>query len=150
MTRLELNIDIRASQETVFDLLADLHGYERWLPPAADYDGTSEISPPPVAVGTTYTEWSRSGVRHGLVTILDRPRVIAFHQPLTLRPHTAGTIDTTVTLSVEAHGNETRVTRLVDLELPWQLTPLRAVVIGRYRSESERMLQKLKAYAEAE
>ena len=149
MTRLELHVDISASPETVFDLLADLHGYGRWLPPAPDYAGTSEISSPPVAVGTTYRELSRAGVRHGVVTILDRPRIIAFHQPMTLRPRVAGTIDTTVTLVVEARGDGARVTRTVDLDLPGQLVPVRGIVIGRYRGESERMLWALKTFAEA-
>lgn len=149
MIRIELQVDIRASQERVFDLLADLHGYSRWLPPAADYNGTSEISPPPVTVGTSYREVSRSGVRTGTVTELDRPRLIAFHQPMVLRPRVAGTIDTTVTLSLVTRGDGTRVTRLIELDLPPQLLPLRSVVIGRYSSESGRMLQALKAAAES-
>ena len=86
MTTIERQVDIAASPEVVFDLVADLHDYGRWLPSAGDYEGTSEISPPPVAVGTTYVEHSRQGVRHGIVIALARPDVIAFRQPMTLRP----------------------------------------------------------------
>ena len=60
MTTIDLQVDIAASPEVVFDLVADLHDYGRWLPSTGDYEGTSEISPPPVAVGTTYVEHSRS------------------------------------------------------------------------------------------
>jgi carbon monoxide dehydrogenase subunit G len=148
MTHIECHTDIEASQEIVFDLLSDLHGYERWLPATADYQGTSEISPPPVTVGTTYVEYSGQGVRHGIVTVLDRPNVIAFRQPMTLRPRLAGTIESTVTLSVARRGAGARVTRTVELGLPWQLAPLRSLVIGRYTRESERMLRALKTYAE--
>jgi carbon monoxide dehydrogenase subunit G len=148
MTHIESHTDVDASQETVFDLLSDLHGYDRWLPAAGDYEGTSEISPPPVAVGTTYVEHSGRGVRHGIVTVLDRPNVIAFRQPMTLRPRLAGTIESTVTLSVARRGDGARVTRTVELGLPWQLALLRSLVIGRYSRESERMLHALKAYAE--
>ena len=148
MAHIECRTDVDASQETVFDLLSDLHGYHRWLPVAADYEGTSEISPAPVAVGTSYVERSASGVRRGIVTMLDRPGRITFRQPMTLRPRLAGTIDSTVTMSVAVHGRGARVTRTVDLRLPWQLAIVRPVVVGRYRRESERMLHALKTYAE--
>ena len=100
MTTIEQQVDITASPEVVFDLIADLHEYGRWLPSAGDYEGTSEISPPPVAVGTTYVEHSRTGVRHGVVIALARPDVVAFRQPMTLRPRSLGTIASTVTMSV--------------------------------------------------
>ena len=148
MTAIERHVDIAASPEVVFDLVCDLHGYGRWLPVAADYEGTSEVSPPPVTVGTTYVERSRRGVRHGVVIALARPDVVAFRQPMTLRPRLAGTIDCTVTMSVSANAVGARVTRTVELGLPRRLAPLRSIVVGRYARESERMLRALKAFAE--
>ena len=148
MTTLERHIDIAASPEVVFDLIADLHDYGRWLPSAGDYEGTSEIAPPPVAVGTTYVEHSRQGVRHGIVIALARPDVIAFRQPMTLRPGLAGTIDSTVSMSVAATATGARVTRTVELGIPKRLAVARSVIVGRYAHESERMLRALKAHAE--
>ena len=148
MTTIERHVDIAASPEVVFDLICDLHGYDRWLPSVGDYEGTSEISPPPVAVGTTYVEHSRQGVRHGIVIALARPDVVAFRQPMTLRPRLAGTIDSTVTMSVSATAVGARVTRTVELGIPRRLAFLRSVVVGRYARESERMLAALKAAAE--
>lgn len=148
MTTIERHVDIAASPEVVFDLICDLHGYDRWLPSVGDYEGTSEISPRPVAVGTTYVEHSRQGVRHGIVIALARPDVVAFRQPMTLRPRLAGTIDNTVTMSVSATAVGARVTRTVELGIPRRLALLRSVVVGRYAGESERMLAALKAAAE--
>lgn len=148
MTTIERHVDIAASPEVVFDLICDLHGYDRWLPSVGDYEGTSEISPAPVAVGTTYVEHSRQGVRHGIVIALARPDVVAFRQPMTLRPRLAGTIDSTVTMSVSATAVGARVTRTVELGIPRRLALLRSVVVGRYAGESERMLAALKAAAE--
>lgn len=148
MTTIDLQVDIAASPEVVFDLVSDLHHYGRWLPATGDYEGTSEISPPPVAVGTTYVEHSRTGVRRGVVIALARPDVVAFRQPMTLRPRMAGTIESTVTMSVSANAVGARVTRTVELGLPRRLTPVRSIVVGRYARESERMLRLLKAYAE--
>ena len=149
MTRIERLVDIAASPEVVFDLIADLHEYRRWLPTAGDYEGTSEISPPPVAVGTTYVEHSRTGVRHGLVIALARPDVVAFRQPMTLRPRSLGTIASTVTMSVSANSVGARVTRTIELGIPRRLKLVSSTIVGRYARESERMLRRLKVYAEA-
>ena len=148
MTTIERRIEIAATPEAVFDLVSDLHGYGRWLPSAGDYEGTSEISPPPVAVGTTYVEPSRRGVRRGTVVELVRPEIVAFHQPMTLRPRLAGTIDSTVTMSVAATAAGARVTRSVELVIPGRLALARGLIVSRYGRESERMLEALRAAAE--
>ena len=36
MTTIERHVDIAAAPEVVFDLIADLHGYGRWLPSSGD------------------------------------------------------------------------------------------------------------------
>ncbi|GAA1805270.1 SRPBCC family protein [Agromyces neolithicus] len=148
MTKIERQIDITASPEVVFDLIVDLHDYRRWLPSAGDYEGTSEISPPPVAVGTTYVEHSRAGVRHGVVIALARPDVVAFEQPMTLRPRSLGTIASTVSMSFAATATGVRVMRTVELGIPRRLKFVRWTIVGRYARESERMLRALKSYAE--
>lgn len=148
MTTIERRIDIAASPEVLFDLVCDLHAYDRWLPSAGDYEGTSEISPPPVAVGTSYVEHSRRGVRRGTVIALARPDVMAFRQPMTLRPRFLGTIESTVSMSFAATATGTRVTRTVELGLPRRLAPVRSLIAGRYAAEGERMLGALKSYAE--
>ena len=148
MTSIERHVDIAASPEVVFDLICDLHGYGRWLPPSVDYGGTSQISPPPVAVGTTYVEHSGRGVRRGIVIALARPDVVAFRQPMTLRPRLLGTIESTVSMSVAATAVGARVTRTVELGVPRRLSLVRSLVVGRYAHEGERMLHALKTYAE--
>jgi len=152
MATIERHEDVNASRRRVFELIADLHGYGRWLPSSGDYRGTSEISQPPVRVGTTYRETSPSGVRTGVVTAIDPPSEVVFHQPMVLRPRFAGTIDSTVTMRVsapDADSGTVRVTRLVELGIPRRLVLLRAIVVRRYGSESERMLRALKSFAEA-
>ena len=148
MTSIERHIDIAASPEVVFDLICDLHGYDRWLPSDGDYEGTSEISPGPVATGTTYVERSRRGVRRGIVIALARPDVVAFRQPMTLRPRLLGTIESTVSMSFAPTATGVRVTRTVELGVPRRLSLVRSLVVGRYARESERMLTALKAFAE--
>ena len=145
---IERHVDIASPVDAVFALICDLHDYVRWLPSAGDYEGTTEISPPPVTVGTTYVEHGRRGVRRGRVVALERPTRVVFRQPMTLRPRLAGTLDSTVTMSVAATPVGSRVTRTVELGIPTRLALVRSLIVGRYVRESERMLHALKAFAE--
>jgi hypothetical protein len=68
---------------------------------------------------------------------------------MTLRPRSLGTIASTVTMSVSANAVGARVTRTIELGIPRRLKFVRSTIVGRYARESERMLRRLKAYAEA-
>lgn len=92
MVTLKFEADIAASAERVFALLADLRGYDRWLPGSRAFHGTVAISGGPIAVGTTYVEPGPLGTRHGLVTEMDRPTRLTFEQPMTLKPRFTGVI----------------------------------------------------------
>ncbi len=43
---------IEGSLETIFDLIADMPNYDRWLPGSDAFGGTKYISPYPVRLGT--------------------------------------------------------------------------------------------------
>jgi hypothetical protein len=133
----------------VFDAIVDLRGYGRWLDSSADYSGTTEISTDPVAAGTTYVERSGVGVRRGTVTELLPPFLVTFDQPMALRPTLFGVIDIRVTYSLTPSREGVRLDRLVTVELPWQLKLAAPLVVARFRKESERTVQALKAFVEA-
>jgi uncharacterized protein YndB with AHSA1/START domain len=149
MTTILLVIEVDAPAERVFDVLVDLRGYGRWLGPSGEYAGTTEISSDPVTVGTTYVEPSRSGVRRGTVTELDAPTHVVFHQPMTMRPRLFGVIDIEAAYTVTTTTGTTRVERVVRVGLPWQLKPVAPLVLARFRRESRRTVQALKAFVEA-
>jgi uncharacterized protein YndB with AHSA1/START domain len=138
--------DIPAPAETVFDVLVDLRGYDRWLSTSADYAGTTEISTDPVAAGTTYVEPSRLGVRRGTVTELVAPTRVSFHQPMTLRPRLFGVIDIQAAFSLTPMPGGVRVERVVTVTLPWQVRPVAPLVLARFRRESARMMAALKTH----
>ncbi len=56
MVELRFETDVGASADDVFSLLADLRGYDPWLPRSSAFHGTSTISDGPIGVGTTYVE----------------------------------------------------------------------------------------------
>lgn len=54
---------INGSPEVIFDLIADMPNYGRWLPGSQALGGTTEVSPYPVRLGTTYLDAGPAGQR---------------------------------------------------------------------------------------
>jgi uncharacterized protein YndB with AHSA1/START domain len=148
MTEIGCEADIRCPAETIFDVIIDFRGQDRWLTRSSAFHGTTEISSDPVTLGTTYREPGPFGVRHGEVTEFERPVKITFHQPMTMRLH-AGTVDVTMRYTLTPGTGSARVTRVVTLGIPWSLRLVQPVLVRAFRTESRRTLIALKAYADA-
>ena len=147
MTEIPAEADIRCPAETIFDVIVDFRGQDRWLKPSSSYHGTVEVSSDPVMLGTTYREPGPFGVRHGRVTEFERPTAITFHQPMTMRLR-AGTVDVVMRYTLTPVDGITRVRRLVTLGIPRSLKLVQPVLIRAFRTESRRTLLALKAYAD--
>lgn len=147
MIELASQADIRCSAETIFDLIIDFGGQDRWLTKSSAFHGTNEISSNPVSLGTTYREPGPFGVRHGEVTEFERPTRITFHQPMTLKLH-SGILDATVRYTLTPGSSSTHVRRVVTLGVPWPLKLFQPLVAREFRVESSRTLLALKAYAD--
>lgn len=76
---------IEASPEAIFDLIADMPSYGRWLPGSQAFGGTTQVQPYPVQLGTTYLDAGPAGQRPGSVTASDPPKRIAFHHTMLLK-----------------------------------------------------------------
>lgn len=139
--------DIGCPAETIFDLITDFKGQDRWLTGSSAFHGTTGISSDRVVLGTTYREPGPLGVRNGTVTEFERPGKITFHQPMTMRLHT-GTVDITLRYTLTPAGRSTHVTRVVTIGIPWSLKVIQPVIIRAFRVESGRTLMALKAYAD--
>lgn len=139
---------IRASAERVYDLLADLRGYDRWLPRSAAFHGTTRISEGPVRVGTTYVETSPAGTRRGIVTSMSRPVRLDFEQPMTLRPRLLGRIGIELSHVLTPGEGGVYVLRRLQLAPNGLVGLLMPRVIKAFRAENERMLDMLAAAAE--
>jgi len=150
MVELPFETEIHSSADTIFQLITDLRGYDRWLSSSAAYAGTTEISTDPIELGTTYVESSPSGTRHGTVTELDPPTRVTFHQPMTMKPRLLGVIDIHATYTLTPTAAGVHVARLVTLTLPWPLKLLQPLVLRPFRQENERTMEALKSFAEAQ
>jgi uncharacterized protein YndB with AHSA1/START domain len=144
---------IESSPETIFDLIADMPHYGRWLPGSDAFGETTEVTPYPVRLGTTYLDGGPAGQRPGSVTEYDPPKRIAFHQTMLLKrgPLTAN-IDVNIRYTFEPVEHATNVTRALDLtiEMPAFLKLAEPLVLRAFRKENERLLAELKSYVEAQ
>jgi uncharacterized protein YndB with AHSA1/START domain len=146
-------VRIEGPPETIFDLIADMPNYGRWLPGSDAFGATTQVSPYPVRLGTTYLDAGPAGQRPGSVTGFDRPKVIAFHQTMLIKrgPLTAD-CDINIRCMLEADGSATTVTRALDLtiQIPGPLRLVAPLVASAFRKENARILAELKRYVEAQ
>jgi uncharacterized protein YndB with AHSA1/START domain len=138
---------IHCPAERVFDTVLDFEGQEHWLGTSSAFRGTTAVSSNPVTVGTTYREPGPLGVRNGTVTGLERPTLITFHQPMTLKLG-LGTIDVVLRLTLTPEGDSTHVRRLVTFTIPGPLRLVQPLIVLAFRRENARALYALKAHAD--
>jgi len=139
---------IQRSPDIVFATIADLSNYHTWLSESSSFSATTEVTPLPVGLGTTYVDRGKSGKRYGSVTEFDPPAHIAFHQPMKLP--LGGAIDINVRYTLEEIDGATNVLR--DITLDYQVGPLGAVLekalLPIFFRENQRVLDALKNHIE--
>src|SRR5471030_2994522 len=108
---------INGSAEVVFDLVADMPNYSRWLPDSAVFGGTVNVTPYPVRLGTTYLD-AGPVEKPGSVTEFDPPKHISFHHTVLIRRGPLRTdIDAHIRYTLEPKNGGTFVVRELDLGL---------------------------------
>ena len=76
----ELTRTVHAPIEDVFARLADIEGYNRWMPEKDSMlRRTRQTSPGPPGVGTTFLDETSSGPAPGEIAEFEPPRTIVFH-----------------------------------------------------------------------
>ncbi|MGB2900189.1 MAG: SRPBCC family protein [Candidatus Acidiferrum sp.] len=144
---------IEGSPETIFDLIADMPNYGRWLPGSEAFGGTTEVSPYPFRLGTTYLDAGPAGQRPSSVTGYDPPKYIAFHHTMLLKqgPLTAN-VDVHIRYTFEPVEHATYVIRDLDLaiQVPGSLKLAEPLVRWAFRRENMRILAELKRYVETQ
>lgn len=143
---------IEGPPETIFELVADLPNYGRWLPGSNAFGGTTEVTPYPVCLGTTYLDAGPAGKRPGSITEYDPPKHIGFHHTMLLRqgPLSAD-IDVHIRCTFEPTKRGTFVVRELDLaiQMPGIMKLALPLVLYAFRKENLRILSELKRYVEA-
>ena len=150
MAQVRQEAEIDAPVESVFAAIVDYPGYERWLTRSKVFEGITDISSDPVALGTTWSEPGPNGVRRGTVTEFDAPTRVTFHQPMTMSPRFLGIIDITVSLTLTPRPTSVHVLRIVTIGIPWPLRLAQPLVLRQFRGEGGRTLLALKRFAESQ
>ncbi|HUJ95862.1 MAG TPA: SRPBCC family protein [Terriglobales bacterium] len=148
----QFTAEIGGSPEIIFDLIADMPNYGRWLSGSEAFGATSRVTPYPVRLGTTYLDAGPAGQRPGSVTEYDPPRHIAFHHTMALRwgPLRAD-IEVRIRYTLQPADGATRVLRALDMtiQMPGMMKLAEPLVIWGFRRENVRILAELKRYVES-
>jgi uncharacterized protein YndB with AHSA1/START domain len=145
---------ICAPPATLFDLLADLPNYNRWLPDSDAFEATTDVDPYPVQLGSRYHDGKPGDPGKawwGTVIGFQRPGLLDFNHTIKITPLRA-TVDVHIHYSLEQDGEGTQLSRwlVLDFTMPPLLRPLRRAVTTRFDEENVRTLAALKQYAEAQ
>jgi uncharacterized protein YndB with AHSA1/START domain len=144
---------IEGSPETIFDLVADMPNYDRWLPGSDSFGATTAVTPYPVRLGTTFLDAGPAGQRPGSVTVYDRPNSIAFHMTMLVkRGPLSADIDVQIHYTFERVEGATNVIRALDLtiQIPGLLRVAEPLIIAGFRKENARTLAALKRHVESQ
>jgi uncharacterized protein YndB with AHSA1/START domain len=147
---LRFTTQIRGTPETIFDLVADMPNYGRWLPDSSAFGGTVGVTPYPVRLGTTYLD-AGPIEKPGEVTEFDRPRHISFHHIVQLRQGPLNTdVDARIRYTFEPKDGGTLVDRNLALtfDLHGVIRLALPVILYGFRKENDRTLAALKRYVE--
>jgi hypothetical protein len=152
-SQLVFTTQIAGPAQAIFDLVADMPNYGRGLPGSDAFGATTQVTPYPVRLGTTYLDAGSLGRRPGSVTEFDPPRRLAFHHTMVLKkgPLTAD-LDIRIHYVFEPVGQTTNVVRTLDfaIEIPFLLRFTRRIIIKGLRKENIRILSELKGYVESQ
>jgi hypothetical protein len=144
---------VAAPPGVLFELLADMPNYGRWLPGSAQFARTTDVEPYPVQLGSRYHDGKPDEPGQdwwGLVTGFQHPGSLDFHHAITVTQLRA-TVDVHIHYSCEPENAGTKVSRwlVLDIAMPIIARPLRGLIIRRFDQENRRTMAAVKAYAEA-
>lgn len=145
MPDIHLTVDINRPPQAVFELIADIAHYRRWLAISQNYVDTINISDTPIKVGTTYIDQTPTRVvLHGEVREYQPYSRIVFFQE-----SQQDGLHVTISYALSPTGNGTHVERTTNVRTSKSLRLLQPLVVRRIRGENKRTLAALKAYLEA-
>ena len=141
---------IAAQPAVLFELLADMPNYGRWLPGSDAFGETTDVVPYPVQLGSKYHDGKPAEPGKdwwGTVTGFQPPGSIDFHHVIHVGQLRA-TVDVHIHYSFEPEGEGTLVNRwlVLDITMPAILRFLRPLITKSFDKENVRMMGALKKY----
>jgi uncharacterized protein YndB with AHSA1/START domain len=146
--RFQSRLTIRRPIDDVFERLADLTGYGRWMHRTGLFRRCGPISEGPVRQGTTYFDATRMGTFQGEVTEFEPPARIAFSE--TVRWFGSPMSQARPEYFLERDGDSTVVHHIAVGELYGRYRFMRPVAALMAKAERTRTLNSLKRSLESE
>ncbi len=146
--RFEARTLIECPADVVFERLADLANYRRWMRRTGLFRRCDLVSEAPVRQGTTYVDATRMGTYQGEVTEFVRPSRIAFRETL----HWFGSpmAQARAEFSLGGDENQTVVHHVAVGELYGWMRLMKPAAALMAKSERTRILNSLKGSLESE
>jgi len=144
---------VAAPPGVLFELLADMPNYGRWLRGSQQFGRTTDVEPYPVQLGSRYHDGKPDEPGKdwwGTVTGFQPPGSLDFHHTIAVTQLRA-TVDVHIHYSFEPENASTRVSRwlVLDISMPAIFRPLRRLIISSFDKENLRTMAAVKEYAEA-
>ena len=146
--RFEASTVIRRPVDVVFERLADLPDYRRWMHRTGLFRRCELTSEAPVRQGTTYADATRMGTYRGEVTELVRPSRIAFSE--TLQWFGSASAVARAEFSLDGDESQTVVHHVAVGELHGWMRFMKPAAALMAKSERTRTLSSLKRSLESE
>jgi hypothetical protein len=113
---------VAAPPGVLFELLADMPAYGRWLPGSQQFGKTTDVEPYPVQLGSRYHDGKPDEPGKdwwGTVTGFQPPGSLDFHHTIPV-PQPRATVDVHIHYSFELENVSTRMTRwlVLDISMP--------------------------------
>jgi hypothetical protein len=139
---------VAAPPGVLFELLADMPNYGRWLPGSQQFGKTTDVEPYPVQLGSRYHDGKPDEPGKdwwGTVTGFQPPGSLDFHQTIPV-PQFRATVDVHIHYSFEPENAGTRVTRwlVLDISMPAITRPLRRLILSIFDKENLRTMAAVK------
>lgn len=134
------------SREQVFDLIANIDAYDKWLPGSKTFLGIRHISDHPIKQGTIYTDGQGLLRMNGKILTYHPPEQVVFHQVSNFRALglIPSGLDITIDYILVQEHDGTTVIRNYEVVFNGILRLLKPRALSRIKSENERILHVMK------
>lgn len=151
MPSIQSTVYIEAPISSVFELFADLRGYNKWLASSETFNRLDHISEQKPQLGMVYSDIGTSGRMIGRISIFVPPYQLAFQQSSAINLFVPlGNIEITIHYNFLEEDSGTRVNRIQDVKLTGLLKLFENRLARIIQKENIRILESAQRYLEGE
>jgi uncharacterized protein YndB with AHSA1/START domain len=149
MPTIQATVYIEVPPQKVFELLADLRGYNKWLASSQTFNRLDHVTDAAPQLGTSYTDINGNSRIIGKIIQFNPPHQLAFQQSSAINLFfPVGSIDITIHYTFLEEDTGTRVNRQQDIKLNGLIKIFEAYLARIIQKENIRILNSAQRYLE--